>query len=420
MTHPPTAGGLCRSLAEAAVHARRPFMPHLVQAKIQSVDRDNRFADIAYYIDARAVMDRLNVLLPGRWHATYELVDRQPAAEQTEPLLVYRCRLSVAEATYTDVGEGPDHKAAQSDALKRAAVHIGIGHCVYRIEGPCMFPGDRPHELRRSRRGRFYLDEANHAWLRDRYRAWLIQHGVAEYGMPLDHGAVARALAPDLFPDRFMRRNGNGTMPGAETSPAAAPATGVNGRLAIGTPATNGKPAADAGPTANGGPEPNGLPRKNGTPPPAVDPPTSTPDTTSTVSSPTVSSGVNDGAPETKSTAETRAERHVPAPRPTPELVPASPERRLMVIDAAGQRGYRRATVLTLAEVVATTTFDRLDARGLRDLLAFVDSAAGGGVSDTELAAKLDELRRGGNRAYAREHLAVWLLDREEQAAAAP
>jgi len=91
-----------------------------------------------------------------------------------------------------------------------------------------------------------------------------------------------------------------------------------------------------------------------------------------------------------------------------------------MVIDAAGKRGYRRATVLTLAEVVATTTFDRLDARGLRDLLAFVDSAAGGGVSDTELAAKLDELRRGGNRAYAREHLAVWLLDREEQAAAAP
>ena len=78
MTHPcsQTAGGLCRSLADAAVHARRPFMPALVQAKIQSVDRDNRFADVAYYIDARAVMDRLNVLLPGRWHATYELVDR--------------------------------------------------------------------------------------------------------------------------------------------------------------------------------------------------------------------------------------------------------------------------------------------------------------------------------------------------------
>src|SRR3954463_8687568 len=125
-----TAGGPCRSLADAAVHARRPFMPALVQAKIQSVDRDNRFADIAYYIDARAVIDRLNVLLPGRWHATYELVDRQAPTEDTiEPLLVYRCHLSVAEATYTDVGEGPDHKSAQPDALKRAAVPIGTGFC---------------------------------------------------------------------------------------------------------------------------------------------------------------------------------------------------------------------------------------------------------------------------------------------------
>src|SRR3954463_16312459 len=212
-----TAGGPCRSLADAAVHARRPFMPALVQAKIQSVDRDNRFADIVYYIDARAVMDRLNVLLPGRWHATYELVAREPPADEGgEPLLVYRCHLTVAEATYTDVGEGADHKAAQSDALKRAAVHVGIGHCVYRIEGPRMFPGDGAHELRRSRRGRFYLDDANHMWLRDRYRSWLIDHGVAEYGLPLDHGEAARALAPDLFPARFTRRKGNGAPPSPE------------------------------------------------------------------------------------------------------------------------------------------------------------------------------------------------------------
>ena len=91
-----------------------------------------------------------------------------------------------------------------------------------------------------------------------------------------------------------------------------------------------------------------------------------------------------------------------------------------MVLDAAGKRGYRRETVLALATVVGTTTFDRLDARGLRDLLAFLDSAAGGGVTDTDLAAKLDELRRGEDRAHARERLAVWLLEREEAAAAAP
>src|SRR3954464_14364361 len=99
MTHPcsQTAGGLCRSLADAAVHCRRPFMPDVVQAKIQSTDRDGRFADVAYYIDARAVMDRLNVLLPGRWHTTYDLVEDRtvPASrddQEPERLLVYRCR----------------------------------------------------------------------------------------------------------------------------------------------------------------------------------------------------------------------------------------------------------------------------------------------------------------------------------------
>src|SRR4051812_11700515 len=244
MTHScdPPAGGLCRSLADAAVHARRPFMPDLVQAKIHSTDRDGRFADIAYYIDARAVIDRLNVLLPGRWHATYDLVDRQaPTGDTNEPLLVYRCHLSVAEATYTDVGEGPDHKAAQSDALKRAAVHTGIGHCVYRITGPRMFPGPGPNQIRRSRRGRFYLDEANHAWLRDRYRAWLIEHGVAEYGLPLDHGEAARALAPDLFPARFTRRNGNGGPPSPEAL-TPTPATATRPRTACRPAAPPWKP----------------------------------------------------------------------------------------------------------------------------------------------------------------------------------
>jgi hypothetical protein len=318
-------------------------------------------------------------------------------------------------------GREPDHKAAQSDALKRAAVHVGIGHCVYRIEVPRMFPGDGPHELRRSRRGRFYLDEANHAWLRDRYRAWLIAHGVAEYGMPLDHGETARALAPDLFPDRFMRRNGKGTILSAEAmSPAPAPATGVNGELAMGTPAMNGKPAADAGPTANGVPEPNGWPPRNGTPSAAPAPPTSTGGTTSAANASAASSGANGRSAEIASTAEVRAARLVTVPRRTAEVAPASPEQRVMVLDAAGKRGYRRDTVIALAEVVGTTTFDRLDARGLRDLLAFLDSAAGGGVTDTELAAQLDELRRGEGRAHARERLAVWLLDREEQAAAAP
>jgi hypothetical protein len=380
MTQPcePTAGGLCRSLAEAAVHARRPFMPDLVQAKIHSIDRDGRFADVAFYIDARAVMDRLNVLLPGRWHAVYELVDRRQG-EDAEELLVYRCHLTVAEATYTDVGEGPDHKAAQSDALKRAAVHVGIGHCVYRIEGPRMFPGEGPHELRRTRRGRFYLDEANRVWLRGRYRAWLIEHGVAEYGLPLDHGAAARALAPELFPARFARPNPHGTPPGSAT----ANGNGTASRQANGTGA-RAEPAASpnrAAPAANGA-TPAAEPRRDS----------------------------RKGA----------AEPSTPAPTHTPQRSPAPVDPRVMLLDAAARHGYRRETVLALAPVVAATPFDRIDAVGLRDLLAFLDSAAAGHVDDGDLTVKLDELAASGERGEARERLAVWLLDREERAAAAP
>jgi hypothetical protein len=193
----------CHSLAQAAIHARRPFIPELVRAKIHTAGET--WAEIAYYLDARAVIDRLNLIVPGAWEPHFEpLAAIEHEGERST--LVYRCRLRVLGVVFTDVGEGVDHKAAHSDALKRAAVHLGIGHCVYRITGPRMGVGAGPHQLRRSRRGRPYLDDANREWLRSRYRQWLIGEGVAEYGLPLDHGQAARALAPDVFPAWSERR----------------------------------------------------------------------------------------------------------------------------------------------------------------------------------------------------------------------
>jgi hypothetical protein len=74
---------------------------------------------------------------------------RRPSGPYREPLF------------HAAVGEGPDHKAAHSDALKRAAVHLGIGDCVYRTEGSRMAVGDGPQRLRCTRRGRPYLDDTN-------------------------------------------------------------------------------------------------------------------------------------------------------------------------------------------------------------------------------------------------------------------
>jgi len=425
--HLPALGGPCASLADAAVHARRPFTPDLVQAKIQTVGDGH--ADIAYYVDARAVMDRLNVLLPGRWHATHELVERREPADGEERLLVYRCHLTVAEATYSDVGDGADHKAAQSDALKRAAVHVGIGHCLYRVPAPRMLPGPGPHELRRSTRGRFHLDAANHGWLREAYRRWLIASGVAEYGLPLDHGAVAQALAPELFPAPFLPPRRRATRPNGSTA--------GNGDGA-GSGALNGAPspphvalvlgATTTEATTNG----NGaMPRtaeeavpdgREATPADAIDADLDGRDARD-AEGPTAAPGHRDGLAAAVRPAadveEVDAMELVPvAPIREAEL-PAPPEQRAMVLDAAAQRGFRRETVEALARAVGETMLDRLGSRGLRGLLAYLDSAIASEVDDAQLTAKLAELAATPDGEPASDRLAAWLLGREEARAAA-
>jgi hypothetical protein len=368
----PLAGGPCRSLAEAAVQLRRPFMPALVRAKIQAADRDGRYAEIAYFIDARTVIDRLNLLLPGQWTARQRLIDRRTETEEQEAVLVYRCRLGVAGIEYSDVGEGPDHKAARSDALKRAAVHVGIGHCVYRMAAVRMFPGTEPHELRSNRAGRFYLDEANKRWLRERYRHWLMQLGVAEYGLPLDHGEAAQATMPELFPERFL--------------PAARRSTRPNGGVA--------KPPLRAVEPSPAEPAPA-----------PVEPEREDP--------------ANGGETGAVTPAEVPAERLEAVEQP-PSRPPATPAQRAALIEIARGGGIVPATLEQLARFLHATMLDRLDETGLHSLRAYVDSAIGGGVTDAELAERIRELADSqGPGPAAAERLATWLLEREEAAAKA-
>ena len=89
----------------------------------------------AAYLDARAVMQRLDsVFGVGNWKDAYQLVNGGSVV----------CTLSVKIdgewVDKTDVGspsEQPDDgdklKAAFSDALKRAAIKLGIGRYLYRL-----------------------------------------------------------------------------------------------------------------------------------------------------------------------------------------------------------------------------------------------------------------------------------------------
>ncbi len=92
------------------------------------------------YIDARTVIDRLNEVVPGQWHFTTELL-HVPTGEQGSKW-VFKGRLVVLDCVQEDVGmnDNEDYfdppKSAVSDALKRCAVHFGIGTELYGNAAP--------------------------------------------------------------------------------------------------------------------------------------------------------------------------------------------------------------------------------------------------------------------------------------------
>jgi hypothetical protein len=146
------------SMAEALPHLRRPPTPVAVQFKIQNAVEEA--AQVAAYIDARLVFDRLDHVCGQKWWATYEAlpgalipqpVDRNGELRDHPPVYV-RCRLTLYSVTREDVGEGQDPKAAFSDAIKRAAVHFGVGRALYAMRLPWLREGDADSELRRDRR----------------------------------------------------------------------------------------------------------------------------------------------------------------------------------------------------------------------------------------------------------------------------
>jgi hypothetical protein len=90
--------------------------------------------------------------------------------------------------TSEDVGEGGDPKAAFSDAVKRAAVHFGVGRALYALEAPWLREGEGDGQLRRNRNGRLIIDQRTEDWLRAQYARWLERNGRAQFGEPLEHG----------------------------------------------------------------------------------------------------------------------------------------------------------------------------------------------------------------------------------------
>src|SRR3954469_23115852 len=201
MSADPAAGLVPPALThdQATPLFRRPFAPGAVgfraMSKVPWGNDPWGGAQVAAYIGAQSVLQRLNCVVPGRWRMSFAALDGAllAAAADGHPRrkLYLTCRLHVTlpevvngpdvEAVYEDIGECDAGslaglKALYSDARKRAGVAAGIGAYLYTALAAVVLPiGPGPRQVQCLRRqGKHDLllpSSATEAWLREGYRA---------------------------------------------------------------------------------------------------------------------------------------------------------------------------------------------------------------------------------------------------------
>jgi hypothetical protein len=181
------------SFREAAPFLRRPFTAKALQWKLQVAWKDGGIA--VCYIDRALVIDRLNLLVPHLWHANFEDLDRGHAL----------CKLTVGEITREDVGEAATPKARRSDALKRAAVHFGVGVSLARVPKSRLLANAGMVTIR-SKGDKFTgeITQKGLDYLRARYQDWLDTIGSETFGGPLEHGDIGDAQGDEEATDQTV------------------------------------------------------------------------------------------------------------------------------------------------------------------------------------------------------------------------
>lgn len=184
------------SFREAAAELRRPFEVKALQWKVQTMwpkgrDKDGRPKQptggmIVCYIDRGLVIDRLNTVVPHLWRAEYKDAGHNG-------LMI--CRLTIDGITREDVGEAADVKARYSDALKRVAVHFGVGVSLARIPKSRLDTASGNLRAREHWDGKWSLEITQKGldYLRARYEHWLREVGHDTFGRPLAHGDLGDA-----------------------------------------------------------------------------------------------------------------------------------------------------------------------------------------------------------------------------------
>lgn len=192
-----TAIRAVKTLEDATPLLRRPFTKEAVKWKVQTVLGDAAGCHVVGYIDARLVIERLNAVIP-RWQEEFEALQDS----------TMRCSITIDGVTHTDVGSGYKGKGLYSDALKRAAVHFGVGVSVYALREVTFWVSDhgKPQNDDYGALIETYTSKGKKAikitaegqrWLRDMYQRWLEAKGIAAFGQPIDHGDVEGSAGDD-------------------------------------------------------------------------------------------------------------------------------------------------------------------------------------------------------------------------------
>jgi len=166
------------SFKDAYPFLRRPFTPAAVRFKVQATWKGG--ALIVAYIDARLAAGRLNHVIPHKWASSFEY-------DLTGDLI---CHLTVDGITRSDIGEGYKGKGLWSDALKRAAVHFGVGESLYVLPKMTLNEGQLLKAKEVKGKTTYILTPMGVTHCREVYEHWLESTGKQAFGEPLDHGDV--------------------------------------------------------------------------------------------------------------------------------------------------------------------------------------------------------------------------------------
>jgi len=235
-----------RTHDEAAALFRRPFAPGAIgfraMTKVPFNGQPYAGAQVAAYIGAQSVIQRLNAVAPGRWRQQFQSIPTEFVPPGSRRMYL-ACRLIITlpieeggpdvDAVYEDLGEMDQGslagvKALYSDARKRAAVAAGIGAYLYTSLEAVVLPiGPHARQVQCIRRqGKpdlLVLSSETEQWLRHGYQTRMSTEAVRrDLGEILAHGEPENGIGQGEVADQAAQGAGEQSA----TEPAAPESNG--------------------------------------------------------------------------------------------------------------------------------------------------------------------------------------------------